>query len=481
MKAIKKLFSSENKYGYLAKNSLLFTISSFGSKLLAFFLVPLYTHILSTSDYGIVDIVTTTAGLLGFLVTINIGDAVLRFTLDNGSDKEGIFRYGLITITKGGAILSSVVLLCYLLKIIKWPDYCYIFLVLVLMSSAYNTLFQDYLRGVDKIKQVAISGMVSSFISITANIFFLVVLNTGIIGCLISAVLGQAVSTVYCVFQCGNINKIIQGENCADHVKREMIKYSLPLVFNGIAWWVNASLDKYFIVGLYGTDVNGIYAIASKIPTILTTITGIFAEAWTLSAVREFNKEGGPAFFSKLFNLYNTLLVIICSLLILFNVPFARILFAKDFFEAWSYSSILLVSVVFNSLAAFVGGVFSAVKDSRIFAISTITAALVNAVLNAILIPLYGALGAAIATACSFFTIFIIRFINSRKYISWSVNILKTISIYAILIVQVILEHLNGHMYLGQLICVLSIFILTGKDIIGVFRIIKRKVVRNNE
>ena len=59
-----------SKYGYLAKNTVLFTISSFGSKILVFLLVPLYTSILSTSDYGIADLITTTATLLIYVFTI---------------------------------------------------------------------------------------------------------------------------------------------------------------------------------------------------------------------------------------------------------------------------------------------------------------------------------------------------------------------------------------------------------------------------
>ena len=66
-----------SKYGYLAKNTVLFTISSFGSKILVFLLVPLYTSILSTSDYGIADLITTTATLLIYVFTINIAEKPL--------------------------------------------------------------------------------------------------------------------------------------------------------------------------------------------------------------------------------------------------------------------------------------------------------------------------------------------------------------------------------------------------------------------
>lgn len=466
MKKIKGLLSSENKYGYLVKNSILFTISSFGSKVLSFFLVPLYTKILSTSDYGIADLVLTTSTLLSYIVTINIGDAVLRFTLDKKADKEGVFRFGFITIIKGCTFFSAVVFILYLLNIIKWPDYCYLFLVLYLSVNAINTLFQNYLRGIDKIKQVAVSGTLTTLVMLISNIIFLIVFKLGIVGYFLSLVLGPFFSTVYCLAQCKGVKELIIGELCEDQVKREMIKYSIPLIFNGIAWWVSSSLDRYFIVAISGASENGIYAVASKIPGILTTMTGIFSQAWILSAVKEFDKEGGAAFFSNIYKLYNTLLVTICSMLILINIPIAKFLFAKDFFEAWMYSSPLLLSVLFNSLAGFVGGIFSVVKDNRMYPVSTVSAAIVNATLNAILIPKYEVLGAAIATAISFFIVFAIRFIASKKYIDWGASAIKDILIYLLLVLQVVFEHMDGHVYIGQASCFLMIVFLLRKEIL---------------
>ena len=110
-------------------------------------------------------------------------------------------------------------------------------------------------------------------------------------------------------------------------------------------------------------------------------------------------------------------LVVLCSGLILLNIPLAHLLFAKDFFRAWEYSSVLLISLVFNALSGFLGSVFTAVKNSKIFAISTVTAAIINLTLNSLMIPTMGAQGAAIATAISFFVIWIIRVICAKKYI----------------------------------------------------------------
>lgn len=77
-----QIILNKSKYSYLIQNTLLLTLSSFGSKLLSFFLVPLYTNVLSTAEYGISDIITTSSTLLVYTLTLHIGSAVLRFGID---------------------------------------------------------------------------------------------------------------------------------------------------------------------------------------------------------------------------------------------------------------------------------------------------------------------------------------------------------------------------------------------------------------
>ena len=84
-----------NRLDFLVKNTMLFTISSFGSKLLSFFLVPLYTNILSTYEYGTIDLVSTTRNLLSYMLTICIADAVLRFVMDKTSKNTQILTFGI--------------------------------------------------------------------------------------------------------------------------------------------------------------------------------------------------------------------------------------------------------------------------------------------------------------------------------------------------------------------------------------------------
>lgn len=466
----------KSKYTYLAKNTILFTISSFGSKILSFFLVPFYTAILSTEDYGTADLITTTASLLIFAFTINIADSVLRFVIERKDNREEILNFGLKVLAIGSIILAFFILLCRYLGLIEWTDYYYLLLFLTFFTSALNGIITNYLRAIDKIAAVAVSGIITTATIIGCNLLFLLVFHMGVIGYMLSNILGYVTSILYSVFLIRKEIFLILRSSCNKNTKVAMCRYSIPLIFNGIAWWMNSSIDKYFITAMCGVGINGIYAVSQKIPSILSMFNTIFGQAWNLSAIKEFDSEDKDGFFSNTYEIYNTGLVITCSILILINIPLAKLLFSNDFFAAWQYSSILLMSMLFSAMSSFLGSVFSAVKNSRIFAVSTVTAAIVNMILNAVLIPWFDALGAAIATLISFFSVWLIRLLCVRKYIRMRVNVFTDCIAYILLILQIVFEHFENHMYIGQFIVFIGIVLLYRNNFIKIIRQTFKKI-----
>ena len=224
----------KNKYNDLKKNTILFTISSFSSKILSFLLVPLYTSVLSTADYGTADMVYTTSSLIVFAVALNISDAVLRYVIDIKDRQSNILGYGIRVTIKGNLIFAILVYFFSKLNIIEWEGYLYIFLVLHVFVSSFVNLFSNYLRAIDKIREVAISGIVATFFTIISNIVFLVVLKIGIVGYLISMIVGPLFSLLYCMRTCDNLFVALKENKIDRKLRNEMLIYCLPLILNGI-------------------------------------------------------------------------------------------------------------------------------------------------------------------------------------------------------------------------------------------------------
>ena len=162
------------KYNYLLKNIGLLTLSSFASKILSFLLVPLYTSILTTKQYGIYDMFNTTVMLLLPLITIDIVDAVLRFGLDRSKSKEEVFAIGNSYIVKSIVLLLVLLSINYFLNIFTIVTKYTLPFFLLYVFKAYSQLLQYFARGIEKVASLAVSGVISSIVSLSLNVLFLV-------------------------------------------------------------------------------------------------------------------------------------------------------------------------------------------------------------------------------------------------------------------------------------------------------------------
>ena len=463
-----------NKYTYLCKNTAIFAVSSFSTKILSFLFIPIYTAVLSTIEYGTADLINTTGVLLIYILTINIADSVLRFSIEKVEDSEKILSFG-VKVLFVGAIICALLLgfACYI-ELYNWPKIFYVFIFLFFVSSAFYQIVTNYLRGIDKVSAVAVSSVISSGIIIGSNILFLVVIKLGILGYLISMVTGPIVASIYCVFEAKKTIRQMFFSKLEKVTQIGMLKYCIPLIFNNIALWINGSLDKYFITGICGAAETGIYSVAGKIPHILDTCIIVFCQAWNLSAIKEFDPEDKDGFFSKTYNIYGAVMAVGCSGIIIMNVPLASFLYLDDFFIAWKYSSILVIATMFNTLTAFIGSIFSAARSTQIIATTTILSAVINIILNIILIPKFGASGAAIATVIAYFSMWLIRLFYLKKIIRLHCNFLKNIFSYVLLVLQVIFEHSFNHFYVGQIICVCFLMIINLSEL----KMVVKKLLR---
>lgn len=463
-----------NRYTYLLKNIGLLTLSNFATKLLSFFLVPLYTNILTTTEYGTYDLFNTTIGVLIPILTLNIQEAVMRFSLDNKNNRKSIVtvatKYLLISNTF--VILGLGVNYVFGLSLIV-KQYSILFF-LMFLSQTISGMVTMYIRGIDRISDLSVSSVFASVTTIVLNITFLAILHWGLIGYFLANIIGPLVQCLYLICR-AHITKEINLKKSYLSEEKEMLDYSKPLIANSIAWWVNNVSDRYVVVFFCGLAQNGVYSVASKIPSILNIFQSIFNQAWTLSAVKDFDPDDKSGFFTNTYKAYNCMMTIVCSGIILTDKILAKFLYAKDFYTAWKYVPWLTIAILFGALSGYLGGFFSAVKDSKIFARSTMIGAIVNLGLNILFTPFYGVMGAAVATAICYIVVWVIRYQQSKKYIRIRVNLMRDIITYILLIFQSIFILMNG---IKMYICVGTLFVIICLLYIKDIRLVLGKIVR---
>lgn len=425
------------KLKYLSKNIALFTISNFVSKILVFLLVPFYTNVLSTYEYGIADILQVTLLLLVPAFTINIGEAALRFGIEHEEKRSSIFYTGIKYVLRADVFTAIICLIGTFFVNSEIKKYLLFFIVLFLANSLYEFLIL-YFQGSELVNIVVIGSVSCTLFTILSNLYFLLVLKIGLNGYLISQIIAFSLASAIMIF-IGIKAEVIKKTEYDKSLEVEMLTYSKPMIAYSTASWINNAVDRYFVAFLCGAAVNGIYGVAYKIPAILMVFQRIFAQAWQMSATKAHKDDNSDEFFSGMYTAYNTFMVVGCSALILFVRLVALFLFRKEFYIAWRLVPPLLISVIFGALTGFLGSICLAHKDSKSMGIATGIGALVNVILNLILIPHYEAMGASIATAVSYFIMSTLALVFVKKYTDLKVTVFKNLVGYLLIIAQSII------------------------------------------
>ena len=447
---------------YLLKNTVIFSIGNFGTKIISFFLVPLYTNILTTREYGTVDLIYTIGMVLFPLLTLNIGESIMRFALDKDADCDKIMSTG-ITILIFGAIIGLLIL--PIANLFESVSNYSIYIYLYTLTLAFSQIFLCYLRGKEFLLKYSIGNIIQSLTIAIFNIIFLIGMKKGIEGYLMAYILANVCTGLY-GFWAGKVNLVIKKYSIDIELSKNMIKYSVVLIPNSFMWWIMNSSDRMMVSAMISVTANGVYAVAYKIPTLLSTITTIFNQAWSYSAIREDESEDKEEYNNRVYDNLVTIVIVVATGLLMIMKPFLSVYVGKEYYAAWHYVPYLIVGFVFMTLGSFIATSYTVHKDSMGFLISGTVGAIINLILNFILIPMMGVSGAAFATCISYFGVFAYRIKDTQKYIKLRVFKRKQICGYALLILSAMTCYLDN--CIGQTLLVIEFIciILLNKEFV---------------
>ncbi|MCO7124215.1 oligosaccharide flippase family protein [Sporolactobacillus shoreicorticis] len=455
-----------NKYKKLAANSIIFAIGNLGSKLISLLLIPLYTYYLSTAQYGTVDLITTTLGLLLPVFTLSIYDAVLRFVMDRGYDKSIILNNALILTLLG----FLVALLFYPLFKILFPFSNYMLLFyLYLLTECINSSFLQFVRATGKVALFAANGMISAVVVLLGNLIFMVFLHLGIEGYLLSLISADLISCLIVLFA-GDIISNLSYKKISRPRLKEMLLYSMPLIPNALMWWVMGVSDRYLVAYFVGISANGLYAVANKIPNLLSMVNTIFFQAWQMSAIEEADAADKSKFYTDIFNFLSTLMLLVTSILLVFLKPILQFCVSAQYYTAWKYVPFLLFGVIFSSFSGFLGTNYIAAKKTFGVFRTSIIGAVVNLSGNLILIPLIGVNGASLATMFSFMVMWLLRIVETRQFVVIKINSPLLLLSFAMICLQTgILYWQIPLEYLWQVVLFIGLLVINKGELIPIY------------
>ena len=424
-----------DKKKQLAKNTIIIFMGRVCTQFISYFLLPFYTSYLLTNEYGLVDLIQTYVTLLVPIITLELEMSIFRYLIDsreNEQDTRNLMSNNFFVL--GISLLFFCILYTLITYFVTIPFRWLILVDIIVCVLSGN--FLQVTRGLGKTVDYSISCILTGVTTIVSNIIMICVLHKGAYGMIFSMALANFICASYLFFRL-RLYKYFDFSKIDMNLIKKMNKYSIPLIPNGISWWIINASDRSIVSFMLGASANGLYAISNKFPNIISSLTGVFNLSWSESAALHINSSDRDDFFS---DITNTVFKLFTSMGVgmLAVLPFLFPVFINSSYQkAYDYIPLLVLATIFNVLICLYSQVYLAKKLSKQVATTAIIGAIINIVINVCFIQKIGLYAAALSTTISYFVMMIYRHIDLKKYVHITFEkglIFKTVIIFIVVI-----------------------------------------------
>lgn len=444
----------------LAKNTIILTFGKICTQFVSFLLLPLYTALLVPEQFGIVDLINTYVLLLVPLFNWQFENGLFRFMLDHRGDEE-----------QQSILFSNVIFTNVVQSILYLIFYCLvqgfistefkIFLAIdVVLNIFQNTLLQ-FPRGLGKNSIYAFGSFLSATVAVIMNVVLIAFCNMGALGMFVATVVAKTITICY-LAAATRAYKYIRISNVNKNEISKIARYSLPLVPNQLAWWVIGASDRTVLSHFVSVAANGIYAVANKFSSIYVTFYNIFNMSWTESVSIHLEDEDRDEFLTSVINSMFTLFTA-AGLGIIACMPFAfPVLLNSKYNEAYNQIPILMIAIIFQIVVGLYSVIYVAKKKSAEIAKTSFFAAVINIMVDLLLVSHIKIYAASISTLAAYVVMAFYRYFHVKKYVS--IKLKPSAIIMAMVVGTVILIPYYSHFFIGQIValCVAICYAVIG-------------------
>lgn len=447
------------KSSKFVSNTIILSIGTVAAKMIQYLLLPYYTNVLNTSQYGIVDNLQNIATLLIPIISMTISESIFRYAMDNSYEKKKVFSNGII-IDMIGMLMAIVFVGVSLLFIDDNKLKNYVIIIIVYVGlNIFRTNCSMFVKAMNKTVLFTVDNVVLALVTVISNIFFLSVIDLGIIGYMLGYIVGNLVSMVFLVCK-AQLFKFFSFGLFSKKICKIMLIFCIPLIPNTICWWISNCSDRFMITYYLGESANGLYAIAYKIPTIMTILIGIFLQAWQISANEASEDLKINEYYTKMYHYLDTFVMAMGTVVILMSNLLIRFMVNEAFYEAWKYVPVLVFAICFYSKAQLLGTVYTTFKKTNMAFITNLIASIVNIIGNVILINAMGVIGAAVATAFSYVVLFYLRKFDTTRQVAIGYSEVNEHISMLLLFIEVVIYTVFPQYLWIACVCAVSIIVL---------------------
>lgn len=462
------------------KTAVTYLAGNIFSKLVTFFLIPLYTNKLTTESYGDYDVVLTIVTLLVSVAFFQIWDGMFRMSFDYDDLAD---KYKIISICFKGYLIGIIVFsLAYygVLKVmsLEMSIWSLLFGVSFGLQYMYSFSTRIFLRN----KLFALSGAANTLALAVSNIVLIVGFNRGVESLFISQVIGAIVQILIIEARL-HILRNIKGMGFDYSTFNRVLRFSVPLCIATVSYWLLSGYTKIIIKKVCGSSDNGLFAIASSLSNMAVLAVNVFQFAWNETAYLMSGEQDRNKTYKKCLDLLFCTVWICCAAFCIMIRIIYPYYIGQDFQASSIVIPYLMLGVSANAIAGFLGTLFMTEQKTSHIMTSTFVAAAFNIGLSELMTKRFGLVGAVLVLSGSFMLLMILRLFQVRANLKISISFVSIISFLPV-IISVIMYKNNTLFILDVLFLVaIAIIYIILFEIITNVRVLKllQSIIRRNK
>lgn len=392
----------------LGKDVAIYGAADFAFRLLGFAVFPIYAHVFSVEEFGIYALVSTTGGIIALFANVGLNNATQRYYWDPQTTpamQPILVSTGLATLITCSCGLVLLLIVClqpakeFIAVNYGIPWTIALIALITIVPEQILQYCLDTLRLHFAPWKFALVSFIKNLLGVMAGLTLIFVFDLKLEGLFLGGLVGAAAGVPVTLFL---IRRDITLTYDSDTAKR-MITFGYPFIFAGMAYWIFGSVDRWMLVEMSNARQLGLYAIAYKFAGVVLFINTAFGQAWSPFAMKlKRDDEQYRASFARVLSVWLFALTVVGSAVALFGGEVLRLLTPTEYWAASSSLGILVMGIVLSGTMQITAVGISLEGKTRLFAYAAWAAAFANIALNWILIPLWGADGAALATFMSY-------------------------------------------------------------------------------
>lgn len=468
----------------LAKDSVVYGVTNVTSLFVGLFLMPLYTRIFSSSEYGVIEIITTSTTALMLIAGMQVDSGVARYyyEYEDGAERRKLISTGFLL------KLAAPLVIC--LSVLPWTGQIssswlgssiyqralfISFLIMPLQNLLnYICLIFRLQRSKKKFIILAAGNTVSMML---LCIYFIAYLRIGIEGVFLGYFLAYLIFTILGFL----LLRKSFALNFSFAFARVILTFSIPSIPSVLGNWLGKYMDRFLLMPLVGLAGVGLYSAGAKIASAILLVISAFQLAWTPYSMYLINKENHKTIYSKVLTYYVALLSSAAIIIVIFSREILHLIAPTQYWEAHTFIGFLVIGYVLNGAFTVAGIGLNIVKKTYLLTIAYLIGLASGVVCLLLLTPRIGVMGAAIASLVSSVVAFAVVFYIAQRNYSISYELRRVFAICLVVLCSVpvtlaIDRNLSGIANIGVKIAELMVFSLC---IFGILPKIEVSVILN--